>query len=227
MRFEFPSQAKYGRVIPKSKIYEHASIGGALRQRFIGQIDKIVWSYKLAEETLHLPATEKVPEIEIFDIYLKGDTIDEAVLKAIDRAIPLPILFILHRSGDGALKIKAAYKRPSEADSHKWVIESYFETDWLPADTPAEPLPVALDLEKLYAQLIKALMPQTIAETAKTGDIEAEVERAKRIEALEREYRRLKAKRDREKQFNKKVQINGQMHTLKIEIDELKLPTKQ
>jgi hypothetical protein len=220
VRFEFPQQAKFGRVIPKSKIYEHASVNSALRQKFIGQIDKIVWSYKLAEETLNIPATHKIPEIEVFDIYLKGNTIDEAVLKAIDRAIPLPIFFTIHRK-DGDIKAKAAYKRPSEAESGKWVIESYFESDWLPADTAPQPLPTALDLEKLYAQMIKALMPQMISQAAKTDDIEQEVERAKRIEALQREYNRLKAKRDREKQFNKKVQLNERLHELKAEIEKL------
>lgn len=220
MRFEFPSQAKFGRVIPKSKIYEHASISSALRQKFIEQIDKIVWSYKLAEETLNIPATDKIPEIEVFDVYLKGNTIDEAVLKAIDRAIPLPIFFVIHRK-DGDIKAKAAYKRPSEAESGKWVIESYFESDWLSADTALQPLPTALDLEKLYTQMIKALMPQTISQAAKTDDIEQEVERAKRIEALQKEYKRLKAKRDREKQFNKKVQLNERLHELKAEIEKL------
>jgi len=221
MLYTFPPQAKFEKVVPKNKIYEHASVNTSLKEKFITQIEKIVWSYKLAEETLHIPATEKIQEIEVFDIYLKGNTIDESLIKAIDKAIPLPIYFYIHNA-NGQLKAKAAYKRPSEADSRKWVIEGYFEGEWFDADHPKESLPVAVDLEKLYTQLIKALMPQEVVETARTDDIEEEVERAKLIAAKEREYQKLKSKRDREKQFNKKVKLNEELHVLKIEIEKLK-----
>ena len=226
MLYAFPSQAKFGKVIPKSKIYEHASVNRPLKEKFVTQIEKIVWSYKLAEETLHISATEKVPEIEIFDIYLKGNSVDEMLLRAIDRAVPLPILFYIHRQ-DGKVQLKAAYKRPSEADSRKWVIEHYFESAWSDAQAEQTPLPAAVDLEKLYTQMIKALMPQTVVQYERTDDIEAEVERARRIEAKEREYARLKAKRDREKQFNKKVKLNEALHQLKEEIEMLKYADKK
>jgi len=226
MRYAFPERTVVAKVIPKSKIYEHADISSSLKEKFIRQVEKILWSHKLSEETLGLPATEKIPEIEVFDIYLKGNTLDEAVLKAIDRAIPLPILFYLHRS-DGHIKAKSAYKRASESDSRKWVIESYFESDWFDGDTPAEPLPSTVDLEKLYAALIKALMPQAVTSTLRVDDLEAEVERAKLLQAKEGEYQRLKARRDREKQFNKKVKLNEKLHILQQEIEALKTPKEQ
>lgn len=221
MRYNFPVQAKFNKAVPKNKIYEKALVNTALKEKFVSQIEKIVWSYKLAEETLKIPATPKIPEIEVFDVYLKSNSVDEALIKAIDKAIPLPIFFYIH-SKDGRLKAKAAYKRPSEADSHKWVIESYFENEWFGPDEPTLPLPVALDLEKLYAQMIKALMPQEVVQTARTDDIEAEVERARLIQTKERAYQQLKTKRDREKQFNKKVKLNEQLHALKEEIEMLK-----
>ena len=34
----------------------------------------------------------------------------------------------------------AAFKRPSEADSTKWVVSEYFATDWAPDDAPRRPL---------------------------------------------------------------------------------------
>ena len=221
MRYAFPEQAAFGKVVPKRKIYEHASAGSRIKEKFVSQVEKIVWSYKLAEETINIPATATVPEIEVFDIYLKDNTVDEALIRAIDRAVPLPIFFYIH-SKEGRVKAKAAYKRPSEADSRKWVIESYFESAWFDDDEDGEPLPVALDLEKLYARMIKALMPQEVAQSARTDDIATEVERARLIRSKEREYQRLKAKRDREKQFNKKVKLNEALHKLKEEIELLK-----
>jgi hypothetical protein len=93
--FDFPPQAKVGRVLPKAKIYQHGRVSAALRERFVRQIEQITWQYKLAPETINLPARSGVAEIEIFDIVLKTDALDEDVLRAIDRAIPLPIVFQL------------------------------------------------------------------------------------------------------------------------------------
>jgi hypothetical protein len=93
--FNFPPQAKVGRVLPKSKIYQHGRVSAALRERFVRQVEQITWQYKLAPETINLPARSGVAEIEIFDIVLKTDALDEDVLRAIDRAIPLPIVFQL------------------------------------------------------------------------------------------------------------------------------------
>ncbi len=225
MLYSFPPQAKYGKVIPKSKIYEHSDIATRLKQKFVSQIDKIIWSYKLAQETINLPPTPKVPEIEVFEIYLKGTTIDEAVLKAIDRAIPLPIIFYIH-SIDKKVQLVAAYKRPSETAAKRWVIEAYFKSDWFSSTSPPCQLPVAFNLESLYTQIIKALMPQKI-DPVQTQDIEVQLQRAQQIAIKEKKYQQLLAKRDRQKQFNKKVQLNQQLHKLKEEIEMLKYANKE
>jgi len=61
--FDFPRSTTFGRVLPKSKIYEHAHPPASVKKLFVRQIDQIVWQYKLAPETLKLPATPAVPEI--------------------------------------------------------------------------------------------------------------------------------------------------------------------
>ena len=220
MRFDYPVQAKFGRVIPKTKIYEHARLSTALKSRFVDQIEKIVWSYKLAPETINLPATPAVPEIQIFDLYLKGTELSDEVLRTIDKAIPFPIIFQIHRSN--SVKVKAAYKRPSEADSAKWVIEGYVESEWLPREDAKAPLPVALDLERLYEQLLKALIPASMPTLETQGSMKEQMALIEAIKTKEREYEKLKAKRDREKQFNKKVKLNEKLHTISKEIEKLK-----
>jgi len=54
--FNFPPQAKVGRVLPKSKIYQHGRVSVALRERFVRQVEQITWQYKLAPETINLLA---------------------------------------------------------------------------------------------------------------------------------------------------------------------------
>src|ERR1700730_15554655 len=111
--FAYPKQAAFGRHLPKTKIYEHTQLTTAMRNKFINQIEKIVWQYKLAPETINLPARKNVPEIEVFTITLKRPEIGMEVLRCIDNAIPFPIIHELIY--DGRVKVAAAFKRPSEA----------------------------------------------------------------------------------------------------------------
>ena len=48
--YAWPKQAAFGRVVPKSKIYEHASVSAALKERFVQQVEQINWAYKLARK---------------------------------------------------------------------------------------------------------------------------------------------------------------------------------
>lgn len=126
--FTFPQSCAFGKILPKNKIYEHAKPSSAVRELFVTQVDKIVWQYKLAPETINLSAKHSVPEIQIFAIVLKTPELNEAVLRCIDQAIPYPIIYQL--TFEDRIKIKAAYKRPNDADANKWVVDSYFETAW-------------------------------------------------------------------------------------------------
>jgi hypothetical protein len=96
--FIYPAAAQLERVIPKAKFYEKASISRAVRELFIRQIDKIIWHAKLAPETLRLASTAAAPEIQIFCIHLKTTELHHGALRAIELAIPLPIVFELHHA---------------------------------------------------------------------------------------------------------------------------------
>jgi len=59
--FNYPKAAAFERVLPKSKIYEHSKPSNAVKELFVKQVDKIVWQYKLAPETINLPAADLGP----------------------------------------------------------------------------------------------------------------------------------------------------------------------
>lgn len=214
--FAYPKQAEFNRVLPKSKIYEHARPSRSIKERFVAEVDQIVWKYKLAPETINLPARPGVPEIEIFAVSLRTGEISESVLRTIDKAIPYPIFFEV--SHGERIKSIIAYKRPSDSDSAKWVIDAYFETSWLPAENGREPLPVALDLFSLYEQILRRhiVLPAMPGESLK-----AQVERMNAIRAKQAECRKLEVRLQQEIQFNRKVELNRELRTLKNELDSL------
>lgn len=215
--FQYPPQASVGQTLPKNKIYEHTKPGGALKELFVRQIDRIVWQYKLAVESINLPLTDAVPEIQIFSITLRGPELQPEVLRSIDLAIPLPILHELNH--DGRVKVKAAYKRPSAAKPGAWVQSDYFESAWLPQSTPRSPLPVALDLARLYESLLQPLLPLP---PRKGESLSGLVDRLELIKAKENEIARCDTRLQKEKQFNRKVEINAELRRLKTELGALK-----
>ena len=214
--FHYPKQAAFERVLPKSKIYEHSKPTSAVKELFVKQVDKIIWQYKLAPETINLPAKPNVPEIQVFTIALKTQELSEDVLRCIDQAIPLPIFYQLTFAN--RIKLKAAYKRPSDADAGKWVTESYFETDWLDKDTDRAELPVVLDLASLYEHLLRPLMPLP----PRTGEsLKTQVERLSLLRTKQNEYRKLESRLNNERQFNRKVELNAQLRLLKLAVSKL------
>lgn len=214
--FAYPEAAKFGRVLPKNKIYQHGNPSRAVRQHFVRQVDEIVWQYKLAPETINLKPSKAVPEIQVFSIALKNGELKLEVLRCIDKAIPFPILFELQF--DGRVKPIAAFKRPSEADAGKWVTSEYFDGGWTAADTPRKPLPVVIDLEALYGYLLLPLIPYP----ARPGeDLRAQVERMERIRFKQRELDCCELRLRKERQFNRKVEINAELRELKQELEGL------
>ena len=97
--FAWPAKAAVSRPVAKAKIYAHAKPSAALRALFVEQIESITWAYKLAPESINLPAKPDVPEIEVFEIALKLPDVRHSVLRCIDKAIPCPILFVLRHDG--------------------------------------------------------------------------------------------------------------------------------
>ena len=212
----YPKQAVFGRTLPKNKIYEHSGANTRLKDLFVEQVEQIIWQYKLAPETINLPARPGVPELQIFSIQLKTSELNLDVLRCIDGAVQFPIIFEL--SFDGRTKVIAAYKRPNESDTSRWIMSDYFTTAWLPSDRERAAMPLALDLGGLYEQTLHRLIPTPARPRESLADL---VVRVELVEAKQREVEKAASRLAKEKQFNRKVEINAHLRQLKKELEEL------
>lgn len=219
--YQYPPQTALKRVIAKTRIYDGAAASTALRDRFVREVDQITWAHKLAPETLNLPATSAVPEIQVFRVTLKGDALHDDILRAIDRAIPFPLLFELV-AGD-RIQPAAAYKRPSEAERGKWVLSDPLRGEWTARDAARAPLPVAVNMGALYDRMLSALMPVA---PVPGEDVETRLARLAAIRAKEREIAQLQSRLKRESQFNIKVTLHGQLAEAQAAFDHMKDPGK-
>lgn len=214
--FAWPSQAAVDRPVAKAKIYAHAKPTAALRALFVEQVESITWAYKLAPESINLPAKPDVPEIEVFEVALKLPDVSHSVLRCIDKAIPFPILFVLRYEGHS--QPVAAYKRPSDAASGQWVVGDYHAPPWQKDDLARSGLPVALDLQGLYEQLLR----QHLAVPTRPGEsLREQLDRLSQLEAKQAAAAKLESRLAQEKQFNRKVEINAQLRTIRSELHAL------
>jgi hypothetical protein len=213
----YPAQAAFGRTLPKNKLYARSHAGTRLKALFVQQVEQIVWQFKLAPETINLPARPAVPEIQVFGIRLKTPELNFDVLRAIDQAVQFPILFELAHAG--RTQVVACHKRPSEADASRWVLSDYFASGWLADNAERGAMPVALHLGGLYEQLLRALLPlparphETLAE---------HVARLDTLATKQREADKTAARLEKERQFNRKVAINADLRRLQTEVEALR-----
>ena len=156
--YRWPAAAKFGRVVPKNKFYERGQVASAVKAKFVDEVQRITWAYKLAESTINLPGTKALPELQVFQIDAKGDNVSDAVLTAIDKAVKTPIIFEITRSTADSpqTRMVAAHKNLG-AGTPK--LGAYFTTSWQGADTERMPIPTAINLPTLYAALMQPLLP--------------------------------------------------------------------
>ncbi len=214
--FAWPGKTAFGRVIPKSRIYEGASASRAVQAKFVEQIERMEWTHVLRPDTLNLKAADGVEELAVVVVTLHTPDVDGAVLTAIERAIPRPLVLELRHGGRARLAM--AWKRPSFASSGQWVTSSHFMAEWTPVDTTRVPLPQALDMAALYAALLDPLLPPR-----KTpGEFLANrVARADEAGRVAREVARLEGALARETQFNRKVEMNASLKAASRQLAEL------
>jgi len=218
--FRWPEAGRVDRIIPKERLYAEGDVTAPVRQRFVEQVQRIRWAYKLGEESVRLKPTDAFAEIQVFEIELKGSNLDDTVLAAIDRSIPSPIVFELRRDDGLWLEqaMAAAFKR---LGPRKPKISEYFRTGWIGADADRSPLPPALDIEGLYAQLLGSLFPHPI----RPGENLSEgIDRMTSVRRLERQISALDKRVRLEPQFNRKVELRRDLRALQAELDGLTNP---
>ena len=190
---KLPDNAIVNKFVAKTKFYEKASLSSKLQNEFIHKIQKITWKYKLAENTIGISKTDNVTEIQVFEIELKEQVIPGNILKVIDKAIPYQILYQF------VYKDNIAYGITLKENN---IGQNYYFSEWneeIIFDF------TGIDLEKVYQKLIKAFIPDDVKNQ---GDFNTIIDTDNKIKRLEKEIATLDRKIKKEKQFNRKVDLN-------------------
>ena len=206
VNIDLPKSTLLNKFIPKNVFFKKSVVNSKLKTEFTDKIQKITWKYKISEETLWINKTDKIQEIEIFEINLKEKVIPKNVLKVIDKSIPYPILYIFTYEDDYSYWITLKWEK----------LWNYYFSDW---NENIEFEFNGIDIERVFEDIIKKFIKDIETNDKKFDEI-IEIDN-KRI-FLEKDIEKLKNKIKNEKQFNKKVELNKLLLEQKSKLKLLK-----
>ena len=206
-----PKTTEFNKRIPKQKFYENIDVTPSLKRFFVDQIKLIYWRNKLAATTMNIAAGETVTEIEVFEIHLQEGQLDESVLRQIDKEIPYHILFLLTYNGKEQAWI--GYKEAVASGSNAFKVSRYYHTEWMPENSLQFSID-GLNLDAVYAGLVRQIAGDSLSST-QGETLQESVARDEAKLQLLKQITSLEAKMRKEKQLNRKVELNTELKRLR------------
>lgn len=210
----FPEHAKVGRIVAKENFYDKTDT--ATKNIFQSEIARITWEYKLAPETINIPA-KKWSEIQVFRIDLKNSEVPIKTLKVIDSAIPYPILFLIEKGS--VEKAVICYKEQSQKDENSAKVDTYFETEW--NDEKLKNIKIdGLNIDTVFSNFVRQIagdkLSNTKADSAEAPkNIKNDVEAMKEREKIQKQIDALTRRINAEPSLGKKQEMAEERYRLK------------
>lgn len=210
--FKLPETTKVERIIPKNAF--DAYINAKQKKKFVDLIERIRWANKLSFETINLSG-EEVQEIQIFTLELRARNGFEEVLDIINKAIPYPIIFFVEYKGQ--FLISACRKHPHPLNANNTIIDWVFKSDWIALNNNPFELRLKKNLDFVYFDLCR----QLAGKSEKIRSLAELCEHEQKIKQLTSTIYKLEAAISKSKQFNRKVELNLELQSMKKVLDLL------
>ncbi len=211
-----PASTEYNKRIPKQKFYDNISVTPAMKKIFVEKIKSIYWRNKIATSTINLAAGDYVTEIEFFEIKLEEQSLDESVLRQIDREVPYHIVFLLEY--DGLYQVWTAYKESAVGGKNAFKVDSYYHTDWLVEDD-IPMLIEGLNIDSVYENFVRQIAGNDLSTEGES--LRDSVDISNKRKELQKKISLLETQIYREKQFNRQIELSERIKKYKKELEEL------
>jgi len=201
---QYPDTTLFGKTVAKKLFYAQLDVSAKMKQRFVNDIEEIVWLYVLAPRTLNVSAGEKVKEIQILLCTLKDVECPVDVFKFISQKIPHHIVFILQYGNSYRLLIQYG--------------QDAFVSQWCPKGE--------LSL-KIEGQTLDRIYDGFVGQLTGIGNRDSEslqeiIRLKKEIKKLSDKIETLQRQIRREPQLNRQIEMNSEARAMKQQLAELK-----
>ncbi len=232
--FNFPENCSVNQRIGKALFADNGPLTPTDRRTFRNEIEEIVCSYILDEQhgVMLTPYSDEEHDYTCLtqvDVFLKKTGKAVRVAELCHRAMPYPLIVILH---DGnALMLFMAEKRCSRDGKEQVVLERIVNTDWM-LETALNDFRNAADFSKNrklgfkelylhYMELLEVLQCATITGEFKEAGLSSEERRALlgKLHHLNQHLAAIKAKAKTETELPRLIELNMQAKQLETEIE--------
>lgn len=198
--YGLPHTTEIRKQLPKKAIYAKFELKPAQRDGFDADVSRIDIVAVVSPTTVPaVAAGEDIKEFYVLVVQLKKKDYEEKNIAMLSKLIPQNILFALQYEDQTQLAIH-----------HTKLIKS----EWKPTDDTTISL-TGLNLDTVWENIIKTIGEIQVQEGKTLTEQIADDEEQKKIKV---QIQSLQKQLDKEKQFNKQIEINARIKTLKKQL---------
>ena len=202
--YGLPQRTEINKPLHKTKVFEKFDLTASQRDCFDADISRMFITHVVAESTIPtIKAGNEIADFYIIEVSLKRREYAPKNIELLAKFIPRKILFVLH------FEEKAQF-----AIHHTKLICS----EWQQRDTLNVPL-AGLDLDAVWENIVATIGSITVQEgNTLTEQIRSDEQKSK----LQKQIQLLQQKLNKEKQYNRQIEINAEIKRLKKQLNDIK-----
>ena len=235
-----PPDARLNQRVPKKLLLEQDIPTAADRRQIQDGIDEMIWIAALKPTNIGVPVfrddEREYLEIVVITVRFRAAAKPSRLIELIHRTIPYPVILV--SAHNETVSVSLAHKRRSQGETGRVVVESIRRTAPLQMEalTTEEAsflsslrlsrLP-SRDLFIMYEGYLDRVAALEAAEITGGFALPVSANRAEELRANLDEYTRLKrdiavlrARAEKEKQLNRRVELNLEMKQLEVALDD-------
>jgi hypothetical protein len=234
-----PPESRVDQRVPKKLLVEHGAPTAADKRQINDGIDELLWIAALKPTTIGVPeycdAIREVLEIEVLSLALRPEAKAARIVELIHRAIPYPVFLVTEQSNTVSLSL--ASKRLAQNEVGRVVLDEAPITcsleastqpaaDWLAGlSLAAQPRAHLLALYQGWITWLEAFLAAKITgRVALAADSAAQEARRQALAdhaRIQHDIASLRAQAVKEKQVNRRVELNLELKRLEAELAEV------
>jgi len=201
-----PPSCRIGKILAKEKVLKQVTATEAVRLAFTRDIERIRVQYELVATKLNITPSANVKKIIILELHLSSLATEELILKTLVAAFRVSLFFEIHHAG----KVHYAVWQGSGKKA-----ALFCSTPTTASDTE---LPLYLSMEVLYRNLLQMVLPLSSHENEGVADYST---RNLEYHQLQKDIDKLEKRIQKEKQFNRRVELNRNLNEMKVELGRI------
>ena len=121
---------------------------------------------------------------------------------------------------EGKYQAWIGYKEATTSGNKAFRVNGYYHTEWL-AESELSLKLEGLSIDTVYENLVRQIAGNRLR-IEKTGEsLKESVEKEEQRQAVQKQIDMIKARMKKEKQFNKQMEMNKELKTLRRELEEI------